>query len=164
MVLGRVSGGATLALFLLACDGGTGPRDVPIPCQQTYEFGNFGCTEIQGTVTNPEGIPLPGISVHTRFLEDQDCCIGGHVDTDCEGKYRLRVHWMKYFQPLPDDFVPDTLTFYVRASRRPNGPSDTLRIRDSILTQFRFAPVGEAPPVRTIDFLLPVDRRPPICG
>lgn len=143
---------ATLALLsaLTACEQGTEPRADYSRCQQTYEFGNRGCADIKGYVTNGSGQGLAGFKVR---VVGSECCLGGGT-TSSAGSYALRVFWFDPDHP-ETGFVADTATLWIRASRRPNSPSDTIVRRDSVSVFVQFSAVGDLAKAHWVDFQFP---------
>ena len=136
----RVIGACVLALG--ACTSSTRPDADPRVCEQTYEFGNYGCTDITGQVLDAASQPLTNISVGPRYLPDRHDFNSPFARTDADGRFRLRLH--RYGAPPP--VGPDTVSFYVHAvdfARPVTG-------KDSVLIQVTVAPVGALAPVTSV--------------
>ena len=144
------------ALAALAACGSSSPTRAEVDprlCDQTYEFGNFGCTDIAGQVLGSAGQPLPGISVGPRYLPDRHDFNSPFVDTDAEGRFHLRLH---RFGAPPPAGQPDTVSLYIRAlDFRSAGVNIPARVRDSVLIQVTVAPVGAVAPVTEVVLRLP---------
>ena len=137
-----------------ACESSPIHADVdPRLCDQTYEFGNFGCTDIIGQVLGSAGQPLTRISVGPRYLPDRDDFDSPFHKTGADGRFRLRLH---RFGAPPPAGEPDTVSLYIRAvdlsSADFNVPA---LVRDSVLIQVTVAPVGALAPVTNVVLRLP---------
>lgn len=148
-------GGSTLAVataVLLACSDPTGPDS---PCQQTFEFGNFGCAEVVGTVTGLSGQPLPGRPVFVKVIPHGASYSGGFVRADAQGRFRTRIFRMT--QPVTP-LVPDTFSVWVVAIDLASAElPDPVDIRDSVLRRLTLTPVGQRPVVAIADLALPLE-------
>jgi hypothetical protein len=110
-------------------------------CVQSYEFGNYGCAEIVGTVVNEQQQPLPGISVGPVHLPDRGAFNTVYSDSDGNGRFKFRI--MRFTAP---ETSPDTVSLYVRAADpRSAGVNIPARVRDSVLVNVTLAPVGRVP-------------------
>ncbi len=126
------------------------PSDDPSRCLQTYEFGNTGCGELAGLVTDGLGVPLAGAYVSVQGPADaarQVLLLSGYVQTDSNGTYRLRA--IRNAGEVPAE-GRDTVTVWVRAAVPPadDMPIGTPGPMDSVLAILEIRPVGE-PPVTT---------------
>jgi hypothetical protein len=129
-------------LALGACTSSTRPDADPRLCEQTYEFGNYGCVDITGQVLGSASQPLPNISVGPRYLRDRDDFNSPFTRTGADGRFRLRLH--RYGAPPP--VGPDTVSFYLHAvdfNRPVTG-------KDSVMIQVTVAPVGARAPVTSV--------------
>jgi hypothetical protein len=134
----------------VACAGNE-PSEDP-RCQQTYEFGNTGCGELRGLVTDGAGSPLAGAYVDSRNPAEpgrHDELAAGYVRTDSTGNYEFRV--VRYSGEVPAE-GPDTVTVWVHAGMPPpdDAPIGTSGPRDSVLALLELRPVGEAPVVKDV--------------
>lgn len=140
---------AAAVLGVVAC-GTSEPSQDPTRCQQTFEFGNTGCAEMTGTVTDHLGAPVVSAGVMATPADPARLItlVYDLVQTDATGAYRLRVIRMTGSNPVGR---PDTVTVWVRAAARPpNGlPPGTTGV-DSVLATLEIRPVGELPAVTTV--------------
>jgi hypothetical protein len=140
-----------LTLALVAC-GASEPSEDQSRCLQTFEFGNTGCAELAGVVTDPDGVPLAQASVGLRDPGESGrpvTLVSGYVTTDATGAYRLRAIRMAGEVPAVG---PDTVTVWVRAAVPPpaDAPSGTVGLSDSVLVTLELRPVGETPVVTEV--------------
>ena len=80
------------SVALLACSASVTDVGDPSICQQTYEFGNYGCGDVEGRVVNSAGVPAQGVRVNVRgdaSAEGQSLSANGV--TDSVGRYSLRL-------------------------------------------------------------------------
>lgn len=122
------------------------------PCSRTYEFGNTGCAEIEGTVLGSSDQVLPGIIVGPGPPAS-----GGfnttYVTTDSDGRFRFRI---TRFAGGPPADGPDTTSLFVHAADpRSAGVNIPATVRDSVLAHVTIAPVGTAPEPTTVTIRLP---------
>lgn len=142
--LGLREAALPLSLLLSACQSTTG-TNLSAACQQSYEFGNYGCAEVTGRVLGSSGKPLSGVSVGPRFLSEPDAGMynSPYVDTDSEGRFRFRIQRYAQRRNVP---VPDTFSIYVRAAvRPPPAAGASSPAVDSVLVQLELAPIGQVP-------------------
>ncbi len=135
----------------VAC-GSNEPSEDPTHCAQTYEFGNTGCGELQGLVTDSLGVPFADAYVDVRGPADPGRPVAlssGFVPTDSAGNYMIRV--IRDAGDAPAE-GPDTVTVWVHAAVPPPGdaPVGTPGPRDSVLATLELRPVGETPVVREV--------------
>ncbi len=137
-----------------ACNG-TDPSDDPSRCQQTFEFGNTGCADLIGLVTDGGGHPIAGASVdvpgHAESGRDI-LIVTGFRPADVEGRYSLRA--IRETGETPTE-GPDTVTVWVRASEVPS--SQQPAPRDSVLVLLQLRPVGEQAVVTEVPTLVVSD-------
>jgi hypothetical protein len=142
----RTIGLCSLLAALAACSDGPGPGSDA--CPQTFEFGNFGCARIRGTVRNGAGQPLIGAQVSVVPPSGTPNSYDSpFVDTDATGLYSIEIH--QYASPDTIQ-AADTVPMYLRAFL----PSDGSPIGDSVLVQMIFAPVDSMPNVVEADITL----------
>jgi hypothetical protein len=132
-----------------ACREPTRPAFDPTNCQQTYEFGNFGCSRIIVLVTPPAELPsayrynVRGVPARTTDLEPV------FANPSHPGSNELYfIQWSARTE--------DTLSVWVVARvldrSEPivfNTPLPVVAA-DSVLRVIRFAPVGSKAPVDTV--------------
>ena len=140
-----------VAVAAAAACSGNDPSEDP-RCQQTSEFGNTGCGELQGVVTDSAGSPVAGAYVDSRDPADperHDALVASYVRTDSAGNYKFRV--IRYSEEVPLG-GPDTVTVWVHAGLPPpdDAPLGTAGPRDSVLALLELRPVGEAPVVSEV--------------
>ena len=122
-------------------------------CEQTYEFGNTGCAEIEGTVRDRQDRALPGMIVGPRYLASGFNT--PYATTDSDGRFRLRI---TRFAANPPAVGPDTATVYVLAyDPRSSGINIPATVRDSVLALVTVAPVGQVPAPTVVTIRLPVN-------
>ena len=115
----------------------------PALCQQTYEFGNYGCGEFRGRVVTASGSPIIGAYLGARLVDTKfkGFSIYALSRSDSTGRYALRL----IFQSLGVNGVrPDTATVTVSAAVVV--PGATTRA-DSVRVLARFDSVGSRAPV-----------------
>ena len=83
-------------------------------CQQTGEFGNFGCAEVAGVVTDINGAPLANVRVEPTGFGGRSQFSGAAVTTGNDGIYSFRI--VRFGQAYPP-LALDTVTIYVLATR-----------------------------------------------
>ena len=138
----------TSVAVVSACTSSTRSEVDPRLCQQTYEFGNYGCADITGQVLGSAGQPLPGISVGPIFLPGREEFNSPFANTDADGRFRLRLH---RFGAPPPTGNSDTVSLYIRAiDPRSAGLNSPARVRDSVLVQLTVAPVGAIAPITEV--------------
>ena len=106
---------ALLASAIVACGSASPVQPDPARCQQTYEFGNFGCGELRGRVVNANGSPIIGAYVGASVVDAkfQGFSISAFSRSDSTGRYAMRMIW----QSLGFNGVrPDTATVTVSAA------------------------------------------------
>src|SRR4051812_37399999 len=105
-------GGIVLCSMLIAgasCSDGSGPN--PDACPQTFEFGNFGCARVQGTVRNSAGQAIAGARVSLVPFEGDNSYDFPVFDTNATGFYSLEIH--RYGPPAIT--TADTVQMYLHA-------------------------------------------------
>ena len=117
-------------------------------CEQTYEFGNYGCTDITGQVLGSAGQPLSGIGVAPRYFPGRYDFNSPALKTDADGRFWLRLH--RFGTPPAEG--PDTVSLYIRAL---DFRSPDASVRDSALIQVSVAPVGAVAPLTHVVLRLP---------
>ena len=142
--------------LLAACRDLTGnDKGDPDACQQTYEFGNTGCFEVQGQVVGARGQPLRGIYVGLRPLAKPNVFDSRGGTTDSAGEFRIRLSRVLGMPPV--DQTSDTLSVYVLAADlRSASVGAPPQVRDSVLAKATIAPVGVVPFPAIVRVVLPV--------
>jgi hypothetical protein len=137
-----------LATLALACSSTTEPD--PSICQQTYEFGNFGCGDVNGLVLTRAGTPASGayLSLRLETLQDGNSPLNALARADTLGRYSMRATWMFL---TANGVRPDSAMVWVYAAM-PTQPGQP-RIADSIQVIARFSAVGERAPVVSVPVL-----------
>lgn len=134
---------ALLASTIVACGNASPVEPEPALCQQTYEFGNFGCGELRGRVVTANGSPIIGAYIGASVVDAkfQGFSIYALSRSDSTGRYAMRMTW----QSLGFNGVrPDTATVTVYAAAiAPGAPTR----KDSVRVLARFDSVGSRAPV-----------------
>jgi hypothetical protein len=141
---------ARALLTLLACSA-EAPTTVldPSICQQTFEFGNFGCARIAGVLTGTAGQPVRFAHVVLNPRpEDSGVYTVPTALTSSAGEYALEVQIMH-----PGPVVGDTLTMVFSYAYRPGSESF---VSGSVPVTVRFAHVGQPAWVTGLDLSVPV--------
>jgi hypothetical protein len=127
-----------VAVALAACDGATTEIADPAFCQQTYEFGNFGCGDVRGRILDAQGQPILGAyaTVTSTSKSPLGNPFAASARTDSLGRYYIRV---TYFLENPQG-TEAWMHFAV-----PYCPA--LIVRDSVLITAPKANVGERAPL-----------------
>jgi hypothetical protein len=122
-------------------------------CQQTYEFGNYGCFEITGHVVGLHGQALSGISVRAHAIAENVAINTGIPATATDGSFTLRG--VLFADPRPDR--PDTISVRLVAVD-PNSATLTTpaSIRDSVTALVTITPIGSIPTPIRVDMTLGV--------
>ena len=146
----RLLFGAALLTATVGC--GSEPSGDPAQCQQTYEFGNTGCAELTGRVTDESGQPIAGAYVSVQSAVDSSRAItlvGAEIQTDPSGAYQLRA--IRFDGEASSD-GPDTVTVWVRAVVPPpiTEPVGTSGSGDSVQATLEIRSVGELPAVTQV--------------
>ena len=111
---GQWRGWSRLVLLtgMLGCSGGADPSDGSL-CPQTFEFGNFGCARVAGTIRGAAGQPLAGAVVTlTAPAEADDAYDFPSATTGTAGTYALEIH--RFSQPAILR-AADTVSLQLRA-------------------------------------------------
>lgn len=148
---------ATYAALVSLAAGCYSPveSDDPRACQQTSEFGNTGCFEVEGQVVGLRGQSLGGILISSRAVVVHEQFSSGSQSTDAKGRFTIRL--MRMFGKPPANSAPDTLSVYVHAvDPRSAGAGVPATVRDSVLTFVTMAPIGALPQTATVQIVLPV--------
>ena len=143
---------AICAVALCACGTDEPPEnEVGSRCLQTHEFGNTGCAELTGLVTQGEGVPAQAfVNVQGPAQSGRPIVlVSGYVGIDSTGLFRLRA--IRYAGEVPPE-GPDTVTVWVRAAVPPpsDAPTGTPGPMDSVLATLELRPVGEEPVVTEV--------------
>jgi len=137
----------SIPLLSLAMACGNEPTEELSLCFQTYEFGNTGCADVVGAVTDVRGSPVPGAYVGVTGSVDPARAVtlsSGSTRTDSTGRYSERVI---RFDGAPPAEGPDTVSVWVRAfvAPAPEVPPGTPGPIDSVIATLEFRPVGQTP-------------------
>jgi hypothetical protein len=139
------------ALACVGCASATEADDRAGACRQTYEFGNYGCIVIAGTVTVSGGQALNGTYVSIGNGGDRGQFGGGFDTTTADGRYELRAIRM-----LRDRGSTDSVTLWVHAVRfLRSGVQAQASVRDSSRVRVAVTPIGAIPPATIVDINLP---------
>jgi hypothetical protein len=146
--MARVLSKAILVALGVGC-GASEPSDDPSRCGTTGEFGNTGCAEVAGLVTDANGGASSGAYVSVQGAVDPERVISlVHVpaQSSSAGAYKLRAIRMDGEIPTSG---PDTVTVWVRAVvlPLPGTPVGTPGASDSVQATLEIRPLGAAPVV-----------------
>jgi hypothetical protein len=131
---------------VLGCSDDSGPSAGNV-CPQTFEFGNFGCARVAGTIRDAAGQPLPGVVVTlTAPAEADNAYDFPSATTAAAGTYALEVH--RFDQPAILR-AADTVPLRVRAV-----VPDQSELRDSMLIDVIFVPVDSVAQTVEVDLVL----------
>jgi hypothetical protein len=139
--------GLVVPLTVIAgCTAGSEPLDDRL-CPQTFEFGNFGCARVAGTVRDGAGQPLAGVVMTLVPPSTADNSYDfPSATTEAAGTYALEIH---RFDAPPAVRPADTIRLYLRG-----GVPDRPELRDSILIEVIFVPVDSAAQTVTGELVL----------
>jgi hypothetical protein len=138
------------ALACAGCVSTTGADDVAGACRQTYEFGNYGCILIAGTVTVSNGPALSGTYVSIGSGGDRGQFGGGFDTTIADGRYQLRA-----IRVLRDRGSTDSVTLWIHALRFVrSGTQPQPSFRDSSRVRVVVTPIGAIPPATIVNLNL----------
>jgi hypothetical protein len=126
--------GVLAGTILLGCGAATTESLDPSICNQTYEFGNYGCTQVEGRVVNRTGAPIKGVQVNAKGVSLLGQSLFGYSATDSAGHYSFRLTRYTF---LPGE--GDSATVSVRAFIP--FPTGTIPA-DSTVVVAHFADVG----------------------
>ena len=146
-------GSIVLGLALLSgCNGSTGPARDPRACQQTAEFGNDGCADLEGQVVGRCGHPLAGVVVGLREGAGGSPFHGPIAQTDTRGYFGLRL--TRFSGPV---LTPDTVSLWIGAAVVPPPPPQMAAFAgDSVLVRLTVAPIGQVPAPAVVTISLPI--------
>jgi len=137
-----------LAVAALVAGCGSEPTEDQSRCGPTGEFGNTGCGEVTGLVTDTTGVPVGGALMYIPGAVDPDRPItltGAGDPSKSDGNYRLHVI---RFDGVPPTTGPDTVTVWLRgAVPPPLGSPDEPSLIDSVEVTLEFRPMGSTPVV-----------------
>jgi len=132
---------------VLGCSDDSGPSADEV-CPQTFEFGNFGCARVAGTIRDAAGQPLAGVVVTlTAPTEADDAYDLPSATTGTSGTYALEIH--RFDQPAIIR-AADTVSLHLRGVV-PDHPE----LRDSMLIDVIFVPVDSEAQTVEADLVLP---------
>lgn len=138
--------GIAVAVLGLGC--GTEPTNGESRCSPSGEFGNTGCGEVAGLVTDTTGAPVSGAVMYVPGAVDSERVItllSGSDPSRADGSYRLLII---RFDGDPPATGPDTVTIWVRAALPPPiGSPDEPSLRDSVVVTLVLSPIGAVPVV-----------------
>lgn len=143
---------AVAFLALSACDG-TAPEQDAARCEQTYEFGNYGCADVTGSVFDSSHHAQAAADVHVLGPAEPTASRGvasAWVQSGSDGTFRLRV---RQISAAASDTGLDTITVWIRAARPP-ATTDAIGPSDSTLALLTIHPVGQLPKVTAVPDLV----------
>jgi hypothetical protein len=139
------------------CRTSTGSETDPTLCQQTYEFGNFGCSRLVAIV-DPPPAPLPAAwryIVRADPARPNSGMDGGFAGMPHAGANPIDLVLWHPLLPAGED----TVSMWIKARLLDQTvivigqPLPTFAV-DSVLRVVRFAPVGSKAPVDTVHLAL----------
>ena len=132
-----------------ACREPTKPVFDPTRCQQTYEFGNFGCSRVIVLVTPPSELPS-AYRYNVRGIPARDTGFESVFSQPSQaGSNELYfIQW----SPVTEDTLSVWVVARVLDQSEPVVVGVPLPVfaADSVLRVIRFAPVGSKAPVDTV--------------
>ena len=149
-------------LWVAGCNLFTGREDDPTRCNQSYEFGNFGCARMV-VIYQPPPKPWPpqpwpqqGYRWDVRVRAARPGTGADESVSQTPDSLGTPLKMIRWSQPEPGS--EDTSSVWVIArllddNRSVNVPLPVFAA-DSVLHVARFAPVGSRPPVDTIRLTL----------
>ena len=135
---------ATVVFLVGGCRSIEGPASSFFggECQETENPVNFGCVDIQGTVTNSRGQPLSGVDV--ALIESGTGLGPDFVVSDQAGEYELRLLALE---------SRTQVNMTLKATlRRPDGSEITSVLTPVAVTVTQ---IGEVPEPVTVNFIIP---------
>jgi hypothetical protein len=139
------------AVVLVGCASTTAVEEIAGACRQTFEFGNYGCIVIVGTVTGPVGQQLSGTWVSIGAGGDRVQFGGGFDTTKSDGRYQLRA-----IRVVRDPGSSDSVALWIHAVRIPRSAAPSApTLRDSSLVRLSVTPIGAVPPATPVNLSLP---------
>jgi hypothetical protein len=139
------------SLVCVACSSITGSNDTAGACRQTYEFGNYGCILIAGSVTVASAQSLSGTYVSIGNGGDRGQFGGGFDTTTADGRYQLRA-----IRVLRDRGSTDSVTLWIHAVRIPrSGSPSQPSLHDSSVVRLVVTPIGAVPSAAIVNLRLP---------
>jgi hypothetical protein len=148
--------GTRILVATFACVAASGCRD-PLRdevdlriCQQTYEFGNFGCARVVGRVLDRHGNVITDrfVNVLLRSAQRDGSTTLGITQTDTTGWFATGVTLM-----LPPAL--DSIDLLLRASVVQFGSEQASPAADSVEFTMPLGAVGAVAPVETVTVRLP---------
>ena len=137
---------AVLALAILGACEPTEPH-TPGACQQTSEFGNYGCIDFAGVVTDSAGQAYEGVSVGPRPGADALQFNATYSSTQEDGRCAFRL--VRFAAGT------DSVSLYIGAAVIPTPPQTQVTVGATQLVRARVTPVGEVPDTVRVQFVLP---------
>lgn len=146
-----------VTLLLSLVSGVTCSDASDLRCEQTYEFGNYGCADVVGRMVDRNEEPLGGMEYGVVNREREfDSRFNTNVmpaTPDSLGNFRLRI--TRYLLSGPPT-TPDTGSVWIIGSKRPAFPGPSPGIRDSVLVTLQFAAIGAIPEPSQVTIRLPL--------
>lgn len=142
------------SIAIAACRDPGGPSQDPAKCQQTYEFGNYGCTRVVAIVT-PSG---EGQAANHRMTV-RVTPIGEHTGFD--QAIEFPAGYLEHLQLIrwtPGHPPADTVAVWVTATMRDqanvvDGMPSVVAV-DSVRRVLRIGAVGALAPIDTVTLTL----------
>ena len=111
-------------------------------CQEMENPANFGCVDIQGTVTNSSGHPLPGVDV--ALVESGTGLGPDFVVSDQAGQYELRLLAVE---------SRTQVNMTLKATVRRSDGSEITSVLTPVVVSVTH--IGEVPEPITVNFIIP---------
>ncbi|MES2178331.1 MAG: hypothetical protein V4550_10780 [Gemmatimonadota bacterium] len=133
----RFTVGALFVLAGIACGASSATDAGAIACEQSGEFGSYGCGDVAGRVvgTSGAGVRDAYVVVFTDGSSAGGSSLSGLARTDSDGRYTVRASW------LFPGARPNDVAVWVRATVQLAG---TATVSDSVRVVARLRDVGQA--------------------
>ena len=142
----RLGGLALSATMALAACTESGPDEELDRCPQTFEFGNFGCGRVRGTVRDGGGQPVSGALVTLVPPTETTMALDApQATTGADGAFFLEIHRFDRSEVVK---AADTLPMYLHGFVAE-------QVRDSVLIDVIFVPVDSVARTVQADLILP---------
>jgi hypothetical protein len=146
------------AVWVAGCNPFTGAEEDPARCNQTYEFGNFGCARIV-VVYQPPPRPWPqGYRWDVRVRAAREGTGADAIFAQAPDSLGTPLKLIRWYPPEPGSQDTSSVWVVARLLEDHGAVNVPLPVfaADSVLHVARFAPVGSRPPVDTIRLTLKV--------
>jgi hypothetical protein len=117
-------------------------NDDPNACQQTFGFGNYGCSDITGTVFSASFAPVAGVQINAGRSTDPYEPVETISNASGQFSVRLLRRW------IPPTTEPDTAFTWFRTTVPASGGQPA--IVDSTRVLIQFYPLGRRPTAKSV--------------